>query len=162
MTGRTAVMKIRWIIIIIIKKVQACALWYLEMKNFCHNWKITVLDDGVREWFECLSWSLHINQNISAAMLTGVCRMLFAILVTMAWNECWSEQVWLHSSKFGTTGLTNVVASHHFTSTNNFFSQQCQWRRRNLTHGALLKDTLITRAFSLQLCYLFVCLTFVL
>lgn len=31
-----------------------------------------------------------------------------------------------------------------------------------LTHGALLKDTLITDVFSLQQCYLFVCLTFVL
>lgn len=41
------------------------------------------------------------------------------------------------------------------------FSQQYQWWRRNLTRGALLKDTLITHAFSLQQ-YLFVCLTFVL
>lgn len=34
------------------KNTQEYALWYLEVKNSCHNWKITVVDDGGREQFE--------------------------------------------------------------------------------------------------------------
>lgn len=75
----------------------------------------------------------------------------------------WQEGQCDRGLKTGTMNLTNAAASHNFTSMNNFFFQHEHfWRRRRLTHGAFLKDTLITHVFSPQQCYLFVCLTFVL
>lgn len=49
------------------------------------------------------------------------CRLLCCVFSPHFQVYKWWEGLCDHSSKFGTTGLTNVVASHHFTSMNNFF-----------------------------------------
>lgn len=58
------------------------------MKNFCHNLKITFLDDRGREGLLISLQILSCKPELGAALQTVACKMLFTILLTIVQNEC--------------------------------------------------------------------------